>query len=55
MKADDFLDLRGFTLGLCKFGPLLEEIMATPLQACTIKDVREKSLDFLARVSAQGI
>ena len=26
-----FWILRGFTLGPCKFGPLLEEILATPL------------------------
>ena len=31
MKSDEFLDFEGFTLGPCKFGPLLEEILATPL------------------------
>ena len=45
MKSDDFLNFDGFTLGPCKCGPLLQEILATPLSEDNCYVVPETNRD----------
>ena len=41
-----FWILRGFTLGPCKFGPLLEEILATPLPPINLHNQTAMQLSY---------